>query len=71
MGQVPCPNSGLAAFFMVFIDICTASVDRATMRNGDSTIVTLASVASETTMDWPNGFSIYLPFDTFLGYPIT
>ena len=71
MGQVPCPNSGLAAFFMVFIDICTASVERVTMRFGDSTIVTQASMASETTMDRPNGFSIYLHFDTFLGHPIT
>ena len=71
MGQVPCPNSGRAAIFMGFIDICTASVERVTMRIGDSTIVTQASMASETAMDMPNGFSIYLPLDTFLGYLIT
>ena len=37
---------------------------------GDSAIVTLASVASETTTKRPKGFSIYLPFDTYLGYLI-
>ena len=52
------------------IDICMTSVDRVTMCFGHSTMVTLAIVASETTTEGPNGFSIYLPFDTYFGHLI-
>ena len=51
------------------IDICMASVDRVTV-NWRLTIVTLACVASETTTEGPNGFSIYLAFDTYWGHLI-
>ena len=52
------------------IDICMTSVDRVTMLIGFPTIVATASVASETTTEGPNGSSIYLPFDTYLGHLI-